>query len=80
MGARFEALCMGVVRKVSDLGCIFFVSKTLDLNNVPCLLSFWDIIRCLLFGGNASSFDLVQEESCEGEKIIKHAAQPWPYI
>ena len=35
MGSRFKALCMGVLRAVSDLGCIFFVSYPLDLNNVP---------------------------------------------
>ena len=28
MGACFEALCMGVLRKVSDLGCIFFRIQT----------------------------------------------------
>ena len=32
MGARFEALYLGVLMAVSGLGCIFFVS--LDLNNV----------------------------------------------
>ena len=45
MGACFEALCMGVLRKVSDLGCIFFVSKPLDLNNVNNLVG---LIACLL--------------------------------
>ena len=34
MGARFEALFMSVLMAVSDLGCIFFVSYPLDLNNV----------------------------------------------
>ena len=35
VGARFEALSMGVLRAVSDLGCIFFfVSYPLNLNNV----------------------------------------------
>ena len=37
MGARFEALCMGVLRAFSDLGCIFFVPYPLDLNNVHLL-------------------------------------------
>ena len=48
VGARFEALFMGVLTAVSNLGCIFFRILISGLEQM-CSVNVWDLSRYLLY-------------------------------